>query len=434
VLGLSLAALFIVLNGFFVAAEFALVKLRATRGGSRSQAPGWREDVVRDAVARLDRYLGVTQLGITLCSLGLGWIGEPAVAELGNRVVIAITGQELGGTGRAVVFGVAFAVLTLFHVLFGELVPKLVAIQRSNDAALVTIPLLRAVHLVTLPALWVLDLASRTVLKLIGLPFDDYSEAALSEEEIVGILAANVTRGPRGEQKHELLRRVMRFSSRTAKSTMIPRVDVAALPLATEGDEAIEFVRQQQYSRVLLLKGTSLDDVVGYLYAKDLVFAPGANALPNLESIRRDVLFVPETQELMDVLRSMQRTHTPFAVVVDEYGGTSGIITMEDLLEEIVGQISDELDVEATRIERKGDVWEVDGRVTLDELSTIGLEPSGEDRSTSLGAVVMARLKRLPRVGDRVEIGGMSAEVMAIARRRVTRVRVRRDEETATPP
>ena len=154
-------------------------------------------------------------------------------------------------------------------------------------------------------------------------------KAALSEDEILGILAANVAREPRGEQKHELMRRVVRFSARTAKAVMIPRVDVASLPVETPGSEAIEFVRQQQYSRVLLHKGDSLDDVVGYLYAKDLVFDQNAESLPDLRSIRRDVLFVPETQGLLDVLRSMQQTHTPFAVVVDEYGGTSGIVTME---------------------------------------------------------------------------------------------------------
>jgi CBS domain containing-hemolysin-like protein len=434
--GLGLAALFIILNGFFVAAEFSLVKLRATRG-FRAKATGWREALLQQAIQRLDRYLGVTQVAITLASLGLGWIGEPAMAELGNSMVESITGNPLGPTGRGVVVAVAFAILTMAHVLFGELVPKLVAIQRSAQAAVVAVPLLRAAYFVLFPGLWILDLCSRAVLKLIGLPFDAYGEAALSEDEILGILAANVAREPRGEQKQELLRRVMRFSARTAKTVMIPRVDVASLPIETRGAQAIEFVRQQQYSRVLLHKGDSLDDVVGYLYAKDLVFNVDAASLPNLASIRRDALFVPETQGLVDVLRSMQQTHTPFAVVVDEYGGTSGIVTMEDCLEEIVGEIRDELDEEAARIEKKGGVWEVDGRVTLGELGPIGVEVDDGERSESVGAVVMARLKRLPRVGDKVDLGGMTAEVLHIARRRVTRVRVQAPpspQETSASP
>jgi CBS domain containing-hemolysin-like protein len=340
-------------------------------------------------------------------------------------LVLGLTGRELGGTGRGIVTAIAFTILTLAHVVFGELIPKLIAIQRSTEVALSTVPLLRAAHLVLYPGLFLLDVASRGVLKLIGLPFDAYGEAALSEEEILGILAANVARQPRGEQKQELLRRVMRFSAMTAKTVMIPRVDVASLPLSTHGSDAIEFLRHQQYSRVLLHRGDSLDDVAGYLYAKDLLFDPGASTLVDLTTVRRDVLFVPEAQGLVDVLQSMQRTHAPFAVVVDEYGGTSGIVTMEDLLEEIVGEIRDELDEETTRIEKRGSEWEVDGRVTLAELAPLGVEGDHSEMTESLGALVMARLKRLPRAGDKVDLGDVIAEVVHVARRRVTRVRVK---------
>jgi CBS domain containing-hemolysin-like protein len=424
VLGLSLAVLFIVLNGLFVAAEFALVKLRATRG-SRRRAVGWREELIQKAIARLDTYLSVTQLGITLASLGLGWIGQPALTDLGNRIAVGILGHGLGTAGEGLVVGLAFIVLTFVHVLLGELVPKLIGIQRSNESVLVVIPLVRFVHLALWPVLWLLEVSSRAVLKLIGLPFDAYSEAALSEDEIRGILAANVARGPRGEQRHDLLRRVMRFSERMAKSAMIPRVDVAALPIDTSGSKAVEYIRQQQYSRVLLTKGSSLDDVVGYLYVKDLLFQPDATSLAGLEPLCRDVLFVPETQGQVDVLRNMQRTHTPFAVVVDEYGGTSGIVTMEDVLEEIVGEISDELDTDAARIEKKGDVWEVDSQVTLDELAPIGVEMQPDERNEMVGTVVMAKLQRLPRMGDKVDLGGMTAEVITVSRRRITRVKIR---------
>jgi CBS domain containing-hemolysin-like protein len=431
VVGLLLAILFIALNGFFVAAEFALVKLRATRT-ARAKEPKKGEALVQKAVDRLDRYLGVTQLGITLASLGLGWIGEPAVAKLGDTLMLRLTGYPLGPTGVAVSFAVAFAVLTIAHVLLGELVPKLVAIQRSKETALATVPLLRVLDVVLYPALWLLEKASRAVLRSIRLPFDAYGEAALSEDEILGILAANVARTPRGEHKQELFARVMRFANRTAKSAMVPRVDVAALAIDTKVADAVEFLRQQQYSRVLLFSGDSMDDVAGYLYVKDLAMAKDAALPATLDAIRRDVLFVPEAQGLLDALRNMQRGHSPFAVVVDEYGGTSGIITMEDLLEEIVGEISDETDVEAARIEPHGDTWDIDGRVTLEQLVTLGAEPSEEERGTTLGAYVVAKLERLPKIGDRVELGGLTADVLAISRRRVTRVRVRRIG--ATPP
>jgi CBS domain containing-hemolysin-like protein len=324
-----------------------------------------------------------------------------------------------------VVFGIAFVILTIVHVLFGELIPKLVAIQRSAQAAAFSAPLLQLMYLVFYPVLALLEWASRAVLRVIGLPFDTHGESRLSEDEILGILAANAARGPRGEAKQELLRRVMSFTQRNARSAMVPRVDVAALDMETRGADAIEYLRHQQYSRVLLIRRSSLDEVAGYAYVKDLLFHPDAASLPDLSTVRRDVLFVPESQSLDDVLRDMQRGRSPFAVVVDEYGGTSGIVTMEDLLEEIVGEIRDELDVEASRIEKKGETWEVDGGVTLDELRPIGVEPLEDERGESVGAVVVTRLERLPRVGDKVDLGGMTAEVISIARRRVTRVRVR---------
>ena len=429
-LGLVIAGLLILLNGIFVAAEFALVKLRATRG-MRPKGKGKREALLQQAIEHLDRYLTVTQIGITIASMCLGWIGEPAVSELLVRAVHGASGQELGETGHAVIVAVAFAILTLAHVVLGELIPKLVAIQRSIEVAVATAPLLRAAHFILYPGLFLLDLVSRGILKLIGLPFDAYGEAALSEDEILSILAANVARQPRGEQKQELLRRVMRVSGMTARTVMIPRVDVASLPITAKGSDAIEFLRLQQYSRVLLHKGDSLDDVAGYLYAKDLLFDPDAPALPDLTSVRRDVRFVPEAQGLVDVLQSMQRTHTPFAVVVDEYGGTSGIVTMEDLLEEIVGEIRDELDDETARIEKRGAAWEVDGQVTLAELAPFGVEVDPSERTESLGAVVTARLKRFPRVGDKVDLGEITVEVVHVARRRITRVRV---EPNARPP
>lgn len=428
-MGLALAVAFVVLNGMFVAAEFALVKLGATRTYGIKKRPHAADRRVEAALDKLDRYLSVTQIGITLASLGLGWIGEPVLARLGERIVIGFTGEPLGSAGRGIIFAVAFGILTFAHVLFGELVPKLLGMQKSRETAIVTTPLLNVVNIVLYPVLWMMDSASHAVLRAVGLPPEDFAESHLSEEEILGIIAANVARGPRGEEKRELVRRVMRFSQRTAKIAMVPRMDVIALPVETSGEKAIHFAKNQQFSRILLLEGASLDEPVGYLYVKDLLFHSKAGALADLSSLKRELLFVQETAHLDDVLRDMQKSQSPFALVLDEYGGTSGIITMEDLLEEIVGEIRDELDVEQERIERRSDGWELDGGVTLDELASVsGITlPEGEE-GASIGAAVVSRLRRLPRIGDEVEIGGMRAEVVSVSRRRVRRVRVRSDE------
>jgi CBS domain containing-hemolysin-like protein len=428
VLGLVIAALFIALNGFFVAAEFALVKVRATQLHSRARRGDRQAAVAGRVVSRLDRYLSVTQFGITLASLGLGWLGQPAVELVVSHAAYRLTGREPGPILRGAVIAIAFGALTFGHVLLGELVPKLIAIQRSESTALVVAVPLQIVYYTFRPLLWTLEKASGVILRAVGLQADVASEGTLSEEEILGVLVANAARGRAGKAQSELLERVMRFAQRTARHAMVPRVDVASIPVDATGTEAMDALRTQQYSRVLLTKGRSLDDVAGYLYAKDFLLDPHAAELPNLWGLRRDALFVPETQGLVDVLREMQRAHTPIAIVVDEYGGTSGLVTMEDLLEEIVGEIRDEFDVEPARIVRvmgEEAAWDVDGRATMDELRVLGVAVKEEEAGEAVGAVVLSRLGRIPRKGDKVDLGvGAVAEIVSVSRRRVTRVRL----------
>jgi CBS domain containing-hemolysin-like protein len=425
-IGLALAALFIALNGFFVAAEFALVKVRATQLSPRAKR-GERSAIVAQQIgARLDRYLSTTQLGITLASLGLGWIGEPALAEKlhGPFSHLPIPPRTL----EIATVAVALGFLTFAHVLLGELVPKLVAIQRTEQTALFSAVPLRIVYLTFQPFLFVLERASRLVLRVMGLEADVTSEGTLSEEEIIGILAANTTRSPRARDKSELVERVLRFSQRTARHVMVPRVDIAYVSIRITVAEAIEQFRQHGYSRLLVTKERSLDDVAGYLYVKDLLDRDAAQA-PDLKSLTRDVLFVPEGQNLVEIMRDMQRKGVLIAVVVDEYGGTSGLVTMEDLLEEIVGEIRDELDEEPPHIVKKADGWEVDGRASMEEVAKAA-GVALDDGAEQVGIVVLKRIARLPRVGDRVDLGGgLSADVISLHRRRITKLKLTRKNE-----
>jgi CBS domain containing-hemolysin-like protein len=427
--GLLVAALCIALNGFFVAAEFAVVKVRATQLRSRARKGDKRAILAETIVSRLDRYLSVTQFGITLASLGLGWVGEPSLAALLDRANLAFTAAPASRATHVALDVIAFVILTFGHVLLGELVPKLVAIQRTEGTALAAAIPLRVVYLTFLPFLWLLERASHVVLRAMGLSPDVASvEGRFSQDEILSILAASAARSPRGKSTAELFERVMRFSQRAARHSMVPRVDVMSLPLQTTGKDAREFVRTHQFSRVVLTNGRSLDDIAGYLYAKDFLLYPDADTLSDLSPLRRDILFVPEVQSGIEVLREMQRKQVPIAVVVDEYGGTSGIVTMEDLLEEIVGEIRDEFDEEPQRVTRvvgREGVWEVDGRAAMEELRAIGVPVPDSELGEQVGAYVVELLGRLPRAGDKVELArGATAEVTAISRRRVTRVRV----------
>jgi CBS domain containing-hemolysin-like protein len=439
--GLVVAALCVALNGFFVAAEFALVKVRATQLRSRARKGDRKAIVAESIVGRLDRYLSVTQFGITLASLGLGWIGEPAVAALLDRLVLSRMSEPASRAMHIAVDVAAFTILTFGHVLFGELVPKLVAIQRSEGTALAAAIPLRVVYYSFFPILWLLERSSGLILRSVGLSPDVASvEGRFSQDEILAILAASAARSPRGRTLAELLERVMRFSQRTARHSMVPRVDVAFLSIQTSGAAADDFVRAHQYSRVPLTNGRSLDDVAGYFYVKDLLLHADARSLPDLRPLRRDILFVPEVQSGVDVMREMQRKQVPIAVVVDEYGGTSGIVTMEDLLEEIVGEIRDEFDEEPLKVVKAAgsdDTWEVDGRASMEELRGLGVQVADAELGETVGAHVVELLGRLPRAGDKVDFGhGATAAVTGVNRRRVTRVRltVQKQEVAASPP
>ncbi len=431
-LGLLLAALFILLNGFFVAAEFAFVKMHATQSILEARVRRGERSAIhaKGILTRLDSYLSVTQFGVTLSSLGLGWMGEPAVEGVLVRVFDKPPTHESSPAAHFALIAASFGVLTLGHVLFGELVPKLIAIQRSEATALVSATPLRIMHVSFRPLLWVLDLCSALILRAMGLRAD-VSEGTLTEEEILGVLAASTARMPKGKEKAELVSRVLRFSERTARHAMVPRVDVSFLPIDTTQTDALALVRLQGYSRVPLTRKRALDDVVGYLYAKDLL---GDASTASLEALRRDVLFVPETQRLLDVLRSMQKGQSHIAVVVDEYGGTSGIVTLEDLLEEIVGEIRDESDEEPPTIIKLNErSFDVDPRVTVDELGRAGLTIETADAAEPLGAVVLAATARLPRIGDRAKIGSNAhATITGVSRRRITRIRV--EVEPDPPP
>jgi CBS domain containing-hemolysin-like protein len=424
------SALFIAMNGFFVAAEFALVKVGTTRLTSRVKKGDPRAAFAQKVASRLERYLSVTQFGITLASLGLGWLGEPAIEARVDGAFESIAHTNPPPAFHIAAIALAFGALTFAHVLFGELVPKLIAIQRSEKTALAVASPLHFVYVVFRPVLWVLEKVTAVVLRAMGMSADAASEGRLSEEEILGILAASIARSPGGKEKAELVERVVSFSQRTARQVMVPRVDVAAIPVTTTGKEARAMIQQHQYTRIVLTKERELDEVVGYLYAKDLLLDPNAESLPSLHPIKRQLLFVPETQDLVHVLRAMQKAQTQIAVVVDEYGGTSGIVTMEDLLEEIVGEIRDEFDQEPQRVVKapnESEAWDVDARAQMEELRPLGVTVDSDEQAETVGAVVLGRLGRLPKHGDRVDLTADStAEITGLSRRRVTHVRVRK--------
>lgn len=431
VLALVLSVGCLLMNAFFVAAEFALVKVRTTQLERAIRRGDRRAKAAKEVLSRLDRYLSVTQFGITVASLGLGWIGEPAVERWADAAAVRLTGEALGRGGHVAVGIAGLGLLTFLHLLVGELVPKFIAIQYAEKTVLFTSLPLRIVNTVFRPVLWVLERSQNAVLRLIGIDPRVASEGALSEEEIVGILAAMASHDPRVRDKRTIIERVLRFAQKPVRMAMVPRVDVVWLHADATAQEAFEVFRRYGYSRILLV-GDSIDDVVGYLYVKDLSLDPEAHERETLRGLERRVLFAPESRESLSVLRDMQRESTPFAVVVDEYGGTSGIVTMEDLVEEVFGEIRDELDAEQPSVMQSGmNAWEVDARVTVDELREAGIPLDETLPSESIGKLVVDLLGHVPRIGDAVRLPNVVAEVIATSRRRIQKLRVRVEPEAA---
>lgn len=432
-LPLLLTALFIVLNGFFVAAEFALVKLRATQLEQLARRSDAAARTVVAITHELDRYLSATQLGITLASLGLGWVGEPAIAGVLEGIAIRV-GFAPTRLMHSVAFVVGFSALTAGHILFGELVPKLLAIQSALKIALAVGRPLRVFHWIMWPALVTINAAASLLLRALGFGSWRDAEGALSEDEILGILTQAYAKGRMSQPKRQLLERAMQFTDRTVRQVMVPRVDVTWLDVSLPMEQAMRRARSSGFTRYPLVEDGELDKIVGYLNVRDLVMV--AQLPATLREVLREVLVVPETLGLFETMREMQGKQCPLAVVVDEYGGTSGIVTLEDVVEEIVGEIRDEFDkeAEAPKLEVRGDGSVVaSGLVTLRDLREKNVDLGTHDVDT-IGGAVLEELGRLARPGDVVQVGSYEIRVDSVRRRRVGTVIIRQKTgETVKP-
>jgi CBS domain containing-hemolysin-like protein len=422
-LGVVLALLFVALNGFFVAAEFALVKVRDTQLAGLARKGNARARRAREVTHRLESYLNATQLGITLSSLALGWIGEPALASKIAPLMTAL-GVESQAVVHTAAFAISFAVLSALHILFGELVPKSIGIRRALSTTLgVALPLM-LFRWVFLPFLAAMDWLSNLVLRALGMPPLHGGDHALSEEEIRLMLESDQAKAELPERKRALIMRVLRSADRPVRLAMVPRVDVAYLCLEDPIERVREQARAHEFSRLPVVKGGDLDQIVGYVHVRDLLYDDGGSK--SLEGVLRELLFTPESVTVAALLDRMSAERVHMAVVVDEHGGTRGLITHEDLIEEFVGEIQDEFDVEPASIGRLPDgSYRMQGSMALADVEThLRLEPSGGEPET-LGAYIVARLGRLARPGDVVELGGMVAEVATVRRHRIGQVLLR---------
>ncbi len=415
---LFFAFLFVLANGFFVAAEFAIVKVRSTQLTELAEQGSMRAKMARKLTKHLDSYLSATQLGITLSSLALGWIGEPAFHHLIEPLFEKFNVPEAAATTISAT--VAFVIISILHIVLGELAPKSIAIQKPVGTSLWVAHLLHAFYLVTYPAIFVLNGVSRAILKVVGIePASEHAEAAHSPEELRLILASSEKAGVLSEEKREIIEGVFQFSTRTARQLMVPRTDVVFLSTTRTIEENLETIRTTRHTRYPLCEG-SLDVTIGLIHVKDLMLAQLRGPGKPLAELKRDVLFVPGNSTVESLLSQFIESKTHMAIVLDEYGGASGIVSLENITEELFGQIQDEFDRERPEIEPLGNGrYRVRGDYLIEDLADRLKIDLGEPEEETVGGYVAARLGREVKPGDRVELGDLAISVLDGERFRV---------------
>jgi CBS domain containing-hemolysin-like protein len=413
----------VALNGFFVAAEFSLVAARRSKLDEMIAQGDRAARTVQAALQHLDRYIAATQLGITIASLALGWIGEPILAQLFDRVFRTVGLNPSPTAIHVAAVPVAFFILTFFHIVLGELAPKSIALTSPEKTARAVVRPLLVFSRVMSPFIWVFNGAANSLLRVFGVePIND--PEGHSPDEIRFLVMQAHARGTLDESDRAMLAGVLDFHEKKARDVMRPRTEVVALDIEATEEEVWEILRRERYSRYPVYRD-SLDDVTGVFLAKDLWLHSG-DAPFNLADFVREPMYVPDSRPAERVLDDLRKTRAHMAVVLDEYGGTAGIVTMEDLVEEVVGDIADEYDFASRESIVTDGVLELAGSLSLiDVRSDYRIQiPDGD--WTTLGGYAFAKLGRLPRMGDRIPIPGGEMEVVAMDGRRIAALRIHR--------
>lgn len=424
VVNFLLIAIFIVLNGFFVSAEFTIVKVRLSQLEALVADGNSRARYAKHLVEQMDVSLSVTQLGITLVSLALGWIGEPFLADFLRPMLasLAISGSAVD----TIAFAVAFSMITALHIILGELVPKNYSIMRPLDMLLMTALPLLLFQKITYPFVWILNhLANWIIVRCVGEEAATEQDDAHSEAELRLLMEESQKRGYIGKTEFDFVDNVFDFSDKEVRDIMIPRTDMVCLYLEKSSEENIKVALREKMTRYPICRGDK-DDIIGFLHIKDLLDSLCRGKKPNLRLLARRVLVVPETMALARLLKTLQQKRAQLAVVVDEYGGTAGMVTLEDAIEEIVGDIQDEFDEERPVVERRGEcVYSVDARLNLDEANDILEIDIEDDHIDTIGGWLYARVDTSPRVGQCTADSGNLFFVEEMEGVRITRVLVK---------
>lgn len=406
-----LTVLLVLLNGFFVAAEFAIVKVRMSQLQVRSGA-SFAARIAESVVGNLDGYLAATQLGITLASLGLGWIGESVVSKIIINVMELFNLQVDEQLAHKIALPIAFVTITVLHIVFGELAPKTLAIRHPIKTTLAIAAPLRLFHLIFKPFIYVLNGFAAFLLRLIGIKPVLEHEGIHTEEELKLIIAESAEGGAIEASERELIQNVFDFDDRFVWQVLRPRTQIAAIEKETPLDEAIEFAIQEGYSRYPLYDDT-VDHIIGFVTLKDLLVLSRQDG-EDIQTIMRPVLYVSSNKKVLQLLRLMQKERAQLAIAVNEFGGTVGLITLEDIIEELVGEIQDEYDTETPIVELGEDnSYKIQAQNPLDDINDFLPEPFPESEEYhTLSGLLQQVTEEIPAEGETIQVGNYMITVL----------------------
>lgn len=436
-IALKLIAVFFLVgaNGFFVGSEFALVSVRRPRLEARAAAGSRRAQAALRLLGNPTLFISATQLGITVASLALGWIGEPTVAAMLQPVATSIATQGRAGyVAHLLAIIVAFAAITFLHIVLGELMPKMVALERAESLALFASRPLELFAKVFQAPLWIFNTTGTKLARLIGLKSSLAHAAVYTETELRQLVDISRERGHLRAEERRLIHRVFEFSDTLVREAMVPRTEMAAISISCSLEQITLAFEQNRYSRLPVYR-ESIDDVVGFIHSKDVMPYLLRPDKFRLEDVLQSPLYVVDTARLEDVLRQMQKAKSHFGFVVDEHGGLEGIITLEDLLEEIVGDISDEHDEEVNeQITEIGDrTYLLDGKLAVRDLNRrLKLSLPESEVYTTIGGFLMTAAGHVLRAGEDVRHNGLLFHIERVERRRLVQVRLELPKPTQT--
>lgn len=396
---------FVLLNGFFVAAEFAIVKVRSSQLESKVQAGNKSAILAKKMVAHLDAYLAATQFGITISSLALGWIGEPIVSKIllaGLAFFDIAVDTEMV---RTIALIVAFLIITMLHIVLGELAPKSLAIQRSEQTTLAVAYPLHAFYWICRPFIWALNGVANALLKAVGLHSANEQEAYSSDELRYLVDQVKESGNPEEAAEFEIIQNAFDFSERTARQVMVPRTQVVSIDVNDYDIHTLEHVIEEGYSRIPCYED-SIDNIIGVVNLKDILNKMRHSENIDIRSIIRPVSFIPETKRIGQLLKEFQMKHQQIGIVLNEYGGVEGVITMEDILEELVGEIQDEYDNEIPFVEQTGDkTYTVLATASISDINDFLPHPidDKDKQYDTLAGYLIDKFGRIPNIHDKLE-------------------------------